>query len=60
MNLQKKNNSFPSFHFSISHSKIHKDPTCKMNTDEQGGAGRKFEVLSEHTFSMTPKSFCCK
>ena len=24
-----------------------------------GEAGWKFEVLSEHTFWMTPKSFCC-
>ena len=30
-----------------------------MNWDEQGGASRKSEVLSEHTFWMTPKSFCC-
>ena len=30
--------------------KIHKHPTRKMNRDEQGGAGRKFEVLSERTF----------
>ena len=29
---------------------IHKHPACKMNRDEQEGAGRKFEVLSEHTF----------
>ena len=27
-----------------------------MNRDEQGGVGRKFEVLSEHTFWMIPKS----
>ena len=39
-----------SFHSLIFHSKIHKHPACKMNRDEQGGAGRKFEVLSEHTF----------
>ena len=31
----------------------------KMSRDEQGGAGSKFEVFSEHTFWMTPKSFCC-
>ena len=30
--------------------KIHKHPAYKMNSDEQGGAGRKFEVLNEHTF----------
>ena len=35
-------------HFSFKNS-------CKMNRDEQGGAGRKFEVLSEHTFWMTAK-----
>ena len=29
---------------------IHKHPACKMNRDEQEGAGRKFDVLSEHTF----------
>ena len=39
-----------SFYSSIFHSKIHKHPACKMNRDEQGGAGPKFEVLSEHTF----------
>ena len=49
LNLQKKN-SFLSFYFSVFHSKIHKHPARKMNRDEQGGAGRKFEVLSEHTF----------
>ena len=55
-----KNNSFLSFHSSIYHSKKnHKHPACKMNWDEQGGASRKSEVLSEHTFWMTPKSFCC-
>ena len=30
--------------------KSHKHPACKMDRDEQGGAGRKFEVLSDHTF----------
>ena len=44
---------------SFSFKKIHKHPAYKMNSDEQGRAGRKFEVLSEHTFWMTPKSFCC-
>ena len=34
----------------LSFKKIHKHPACKMNRDEQGRAGRKFEVLSEHTF----------
>ena len=29
---------------------IHKHPACKMNRDEQEGAGQKLEVLSEHTF----------
>ena len=43
----------------FSFKKIHKHPACKMNRDEQGGAGRIFEVLNEHTFWMTPKSFCC-
>ena len=35
---------------SFSFKKIHKHPAYKMNSDEQGGAGRKFEALSEHTF----------
>ena len=43
----------------LSFKKIHKHPACKMNRDEQGGADRKFEVLSGHTFGMAPKSFCC-
>ena len=34
----------------FSFKKIHKHPACKMKRDEQGGAGRKLEVLSEHTF----------
>ena len=34
----------------FSFKKIHKHPACKMNRDEQGGAGQKFDVLSEHTF----------
>ena len=29
--------------------KLYKHPTCKMNRDEKGGAGRKFEVLSKHS-----------
>ena len=45
-----KNNYFLSFHSSIFHSKILKHPASKMSTDEQGGAGRKLEVLSQHTF----------
>ena len=49
MSLQ-ENNSFLSFHSLMFHSKIHEHPACKMNRDEQGGAGRKSEVLSEHTF----------
>ena len=32
-----KNNSFLPFHSSIFHSKIHKNPACKMNMDEHGG-----------------------
>ena len=43
LSLQKKKKS-------IFHSKVLKHPACKMNRDEHGGAGRKFEVLSEHTF----------
>ena len=46
-----------SFHSSIFHSKIHKHPAFIMNRDKQGGGGQKFEVLSEHTFWMTPKFF---
>ena len=53
-----KNNCFLPFHSSIFHSKVHKHPACKMNRDGQGGAGQKFEILSEHNFWMTPKSFC--
>ena len=30
--------------------KIHMRPACKTYRDEQEGAGRKFEVLSGHTF----------
>ena len=29
---------------------IHQHPACKMNRNEQGEAGRKFEVSSEHNF----------
>ena len=50
LSVQKKNNSFLSFPSSVFHSKIHKHPASKMNRDEQGGAGRKLEVLGEHTF----------
>ena len=57
LSLQKKNNSLLSFHSSIFHSKIHKHPARKMNRGEQGGAGWKFEVLSEHTFWMTQSLF---
>ena len=53
-----KKNHFLSFHSSIFDLKIHKHPACKMNRHEQGGAGRKSEVLNKHTFLMTPKSFC--
>ena len=52
-----KNNFFLPFHSSIFHSKIHKHPACKMNRDEQGGAGQKFEVFSEHNFLNDPKVF---
>ena len=58
LSLQKCS-SFLSFHSSIFHSKIHKHPAFKMNREKQGGGGQKFEVLSEHTFRMTPKSFSC-
>ena len=43
--VYKKNNSFLSFHSSIFHLKIHKHPAFKMNRDEQGGAGQKFEAI---------------
>ena len=33
----------------FSFKKIHKHLTCTMNRDEQGGAGRKFDVLSKHS-----------
>ena len=36
--------------FNLSFKKIYKHPACKMNRDEQGGAGGKFKVLSEQTF----------
>ena len=46
-----KKESFLSFYSSIFYSKkIHMHPGCKMNVDEQGGAGQKFQVLSEHSF----------
>ena len=56
MSLQ-ENNSFLSFHSLMFHSKIHEHPACKMNRDEQGGAGRKSEVLSEHTFEWPQSLF---
>ena len=48
MSLQKKKffSLFSLLNFPFKN--IHKHPVCKMNRDEQGGAGRKFEVLSEH------------
>ena len=52
-----KNSSFLSFHSPIFHSKISKHPACEMNSYEQEEAGRELEILSEHTFWMTPKSF---
>ena len=50
LSLQKKKffSLFSLLNFSF--KKIHKHPACKMNRDELGGAGQKFEVLSEHTF----------
>ena len=50
LSLQKKSlfSLFPLLN--VLFKKIHKHPACKMNSDEQGGAGRKFEVLNEHTF----------
>ena len=51
-------NYFLFFNSSIFHSKI-KHPVFKMNKNEQGGAGQKFEDLSEHTVWMTSKSFSC-
>ena len=45
LSLQKNDFSlFSLFHSSIFHSKIHKHPAFKMNRDEQGGAGQKFEA----------------
>ena len=38
-----KNNSFFSFHYTIFHSNVHKHPTCKMNTDEQGRSRSKIK-----------------
>ena len=50
LSLQKKK-SFALFSLlNFLFKKIHMHPACKMNRDEQGGTGRKFEVLSEHTF----------
>ena len=50
LSLQKKYffSLFSLLNFSF--QKIHNHPACKMNRDEQGGVGRNFEVLSEHTF----------
>ena len=31
---------------------IQKHPTCKMNSDKKGGAGRKIEVLSKHSLTF--------
>ena len=51
LSSQKKKKFFFLFSLlNLSFKKIHKHLACKMNRDEQGGAGRKFEVLSEHTF----------
>ena len=54
LSLQKKKKKKKSFAlFSLLNflfKKIHMHPACKMNRDEQGGTGQKFEVLSEHTF----------
>ena len=53
-----KKKFFPLFSLlNFSFKKIHKHLDRKMNRDEQGGAGRKFEVLSEHTFWMTQSLF---
>ena len=45
LSLQRKNESFLYFHSSIFNSKIHKHPAFKMNRDEQGGLGQKFEAI---------------
>ena len=45
-----KNNYFLSFQSPIFHLKSQKHLACKINKDEQGGTGRKLEVLGEHTF----------
>ena len=51
LSLQKKKKIFSLFSLlSFLFKEIYKHPACKMNRDEQEGAGRKFEVLSEHTF----------
>ena len=31
----------------------------KWKVMNKGGAGQKFDVFSEQTFWVTPKSFCC-
>ena len=53
-----KKKLFSLFSLNFSFKKIHKRPASKINRDEQEWAGRNFEILSEHTFWMTPKSFC--
>ena len=50
LSLQKKKIFSLFSRLSFLFKEIHKHPACKMNRDEQEGAGRKFEVLSEHTF----------
>ena len=55
LSLQKKIILFSLFTLNFLFKKIHKHPACIMNRDEKGGAGQKFEVLSEHT----EHTFCC-
>ena len=55
LSLQKKKNFSLFSLLNFSFKKIHKHPACKINRDEKGGSGRKFEVLSEHT----EHTFCC-
>ena len=48
LSLQKKKKLVSLFSLlNFSFKKTHKSPACKMNSDEQGGVGRKFEVLSK-------------
>ena len=52
-----KNNSFLSFHSPIFLLKIHKQPACKMNRDEQGRSRLKIRSLEWTYFLNDPKIF---